>query len=166
MFGAQSVADGMQVETSQQSRATVVASDSALALSGREFFPDLRQGVPEDAQVEIAGQPFIGVAEPRTPETVVDVFPMTDDAPAEIPQFSARPRCRTLVLVPQPPGGTPASIQERDADSTDSLPGVELGEMVDGANSVDGESHRASVMRTLRETVLETGGHATSSVPR
>ena len=46
VFGAESVADRMQVETSKQSGATVVASDSAFALAGREFFPDLRQGVP------------------------------------------------------------------------------------------------------------------------
>ena len=60
-------------------RARVVAIDSAFAFAGQEFFPDLRQGVPEDAQVEIAGQPSTGVAEPA-PETVVEVFPMMDDA--------------------------------------------------------------------------------------
>ena len=104
VLGAESVA-GTQVETSPLSRATVVASDSALALAGRELFPDLRQGAPSDAQVEIAGQSSDGVTAFRTPETVVDVFPMTDGASAEIRQLSARRRCRRLVLVPQPPGG-------------------------------------------------------------
>ena len=112
---ADSVADGMQVETSQQSRATIVASDSILAFAGREFFPDLRQGVQEVAQFEIVRQPLHW-------RGVVDVFPKTDDA--EVPQPSAPPRCRRLVLV-HPPGGTPVSIQDRDSDSTDSLAGVE-----------------------------------------
>ena len=47
------MADGMQVEISQQSRATVVASDSALALASREIFAVLRLGVPEDAQLRL-----------------------------------------------------------------------------------------------------------------
>ena len=41
VFGAESMADGMHVEASQQSRATVVTSDAALAFAGRELFPDL-----------------------------------------------------------------------------------------------------------------------------
>ena len=150
VFGADSVADGMQVETSHQSRATVVASDSALAVAGREFFPDLRLGVQDGAQVEIARS--IEAAEPRTPETVVDVFPMTDDA--AVPQPSPLPRCRRLVLVPQSPGGTPVSIQDRHSDSTGNLAGAER-MMGDGANS-----HRASVMR--RRLVLTSSGIPTA----
>ena len=106
VFGADSVADGMHVETSQESRATVVPSDSALAVAGREFFPDLLLGVQDGAQVEIARSE---VAEPRPPETVVDVFPMTDDA--AVPQPSALPQCRRLVF-PQSLGGILVSIQD------------------------------------------------------
>ena len=104
-FGDESVADGRMIETSQQSRATNVASDSALALASREIFPDLRQGVPED--VEIAGHPSSGVAKPRTPGTVVEVFPMTDDAPAEIPQRTST--VQDVGVGSAPPGGTPVS---------------------------------------------------------
>ena len=88
------------------------------------------------------------IAVQRTPETVVDVFPMTDDA--EVPQPSALPRSRGLVLVPR----TPVSIQDRDSDSTDSMAGVER-VMGDGANS-----HRESVIR--RRLVLTSSGNPTS----
>ena len=57
------------------------------------------------------------------------VFPMIDDAPVEIPQHRARPRCRRLLLVLTPPGGTLVSFQDRDSDGTDSLAGVEHGKM-------------------------------------
>ena len=71
----------------------------------------------------------------------MEVFPMTDDASAEIPQRTSS--VQEVCVGSAPPGGTPVFIQDRDSDSTESLPGVELGEMVNGANSVDEESHRA-----------------------
>ena len=116
------------------------------------------------------------MAEPRTPETVVDVFPMIGDA--AVPQPSAFPRCR-LVLVPQSLG-TPVSIQDMHSDSrqfgrcgandgrrSQFPPGIGDEKTI----GVDEFRHsNQGIPRTthtlLRETALETESLGAGSMPR
>ena len=142
------------------------------------FSPLVESPIVRETVIDEDSQPSTGVAETRTPETVVDVFPMTDDAEIPGPGGWCWFRSRLVELL------FPSRTGIRTAQTV--WPGVER-VMENGANSVGEESHRASVMRRrlvltssgnptaegdptvhtpLRETVLETEGHATGSMPR
>ena len=109
------------------------------------------------------------------PETVLEVFPITDDASADISgQPSARRRCKRLVLVLQAAGGTPRNV------STESLSSVVTGGIVDrhpSGRRVDSGGQQGFGEKTVakgdpavhdvpRHDMLDMEGHVTGSLPR